>query len=336
MKDFYRILNVPSTATPQHIRKAFRVLAFAYHPDRAGADAATHDRFIEIREAYETLIHDNRRREYDEAWASFCRDQRENQQRQQAARSAADYAKTATQGTNRAYSRQSAEDAAAGAKRAFRRAPHPPPRTGPRPTEWQRPLVFDAEIFDPEVLTPGPLDVAATLEIPLEQSLRPWVYPLRLTPDIHPQSSGMVRRIRIPGKLWHGASLLVRTLGMCDPNTGERGDLRLDVVFAAPERFRFNGTSLFYDVVISPWEAALGVRLEVPTVEGHEIVEIPPIVKARHLVRLNGRGVYMNANSRGDLWVNVQVELAIPPTARAKHLMAELAKEYARARGETA
>lgn len=54
-KDFYQILNVDRAATDEEIRKSYRGLALKYHPDR-NPDPAAHQRFIEIKEAYETLM----------------------------------------------------------------------------------------------------------------------------------------------------------------------------------------------------------------------------------------------------------------------------------------
>ncbi len=62
-KDYYIILGVPATESDAGIRKAFRQLAKAYHPDRAGADSTRH--FQDITEAYEVLSDPERRREYN-------------------------------------------------------------------------------------------------------------------------------------------------------------------------------------------------------------------------------------------------------------------------------
>ena len=65
MKDYYRILGVPTVASNGDIKKAYRTLALKYHPDR-NAGAYAHDRFLEINEAYEVLSDPARRKRYDE------------------------------------------------------------------------------------------------------------------------------------------------------------------------------------------------------------------------------------------------------------------------------
>lgn len=65
MKNYYEILGVSKTATADEIKKAYRTLAFKYHPDRNPGDAAAEERFKEINTAYEILGDETKRRNYD-------------------------------------------------------------------------------------------------------------------------------------------------------------------------------------------------------------------------------------------------------------------------------
>ena len=67
-KDYYKILGLTPAATPAEIKKAYRKLAFAHHPDRNPGDPQAAARFIEISEAYETLSDPARRRSYDRTY----------------------------------------------------------------------------------------------------------------------------------------------------------------------------------------------------------------------------------------------------------------------------
>ena len=66
LKDYYQILNVSRDSSSEDIKKAFRTLAFQYHPDRNPSDSvAAEHRFKEINEAYEVLSDDRSRKLYD-------------------------------------------------------------------------------------------------------------------------------------------------------------------------------------------------------------------------------------------------------------------------------
>lgn len=71
MKDYYKILGVPSSASIAEIKKAYRALAFKYHPDKNPDNSLSESHFKEIQEAYSVLSDSNKRTAYDdERWLS--------------------------------------------------------------------------------------------------------------------------------------------------------------------------------------------------------------------------------------------------------------------------
>lgn len=81
MNDFYEVLGVPRTATADEIKKAYRKLAFKYHPDKNPGDKAAEEMFKKITAAYDVLGDENKRRQYDNG--SFNPFQEYEQQRSQ-------------------------------------------------------------------------------------------------------------------------------------------------------------------------------------------------------------------------------------------------------------
>jgi molecular chaperone DnaJ len=74
MKDYYSILGIQKTASPEEIKKAYRKLAIKYHPDKTGNDPASSEKFKEITEAYDTLSDPDKKTKYDNpvsGWAPF-------------------------------------------------------------------------------------------------------------------------------------------------------------------------------------------------------------------------------------------------------------------------
>ncbi len=71
MKNYYQILEVPKSASEIEIKRAFRLKAIKYHPDKHFGDTYFASKFIEVREAYEVLSDEGRRKTYDAEYNSF-------------------------------------------------------------------------------------------------------------------------------------------------------------------------------------------------------------------------------------------------------------------------
>jgi len=64
-KDYYKILEVPRTASPEEMKKAYRKLAMKYHPDRNKGDKTSESKFKDINEAYAVVSNAEKRKQYD-------------------------------------------------------------------------------------------------------------------------------------------------------------------------------------------------------------------------------------------------------------------------------
>ena len=94
---------------------------------------------------------------------------------------------------------------------------------------------------------------------------------------------------------------------------GVAGDLYLDVEFKPHHLYRVDGRDLYLDLPLAPWEAALGTRLEVPTLGGRVQMNIPPGSQSGQRLRLKGRG--LPGKVAGDQYLVLSI--VTPPVARS-------------------
>jgi molecular chaperone DnaJ len=124
------------------------------------------------------------------------------------------------------------------------------------------------------------------------------------------------QRIRIPGK------------GNAGPSGGAPGDLYIVVRITEHPVFKREGDDIFVLAPISISEAALGAKIEVPTIDGRALLKIPPGTQSGQKLRLREKGVpsAVKDGARGDEIVEVQVAVPMPHDEETKELLRKLAK----------
>jgi curved DNA-binding protein len=106
---------------------------------------------------------------------------------------------------------------------------------------------------------------------------------------------------------------------------GPAGDLYLRVRLRPHSRFRFHNGNLQVDVPVSPWEAALGATIEVPTLTGSSRVRLPAGSSSGRRLRVRGKGWPDRHGVRGDLYARVQIVVPKSLSERERELFEELA-----------
>jgi molecular chaperone DnaJ len=124
------------------------------------------------------------------------------------------------------------------------------------------------------------------------------------------------QRIRIPGK------------GNVGAHGGPPGDLYVIIRTGEHPVFRREGDDIYLTVPVSATEAALGAKIEVPTIDGRALLKIPPGTQSGQKLRLREKGVpsATKDGARGDEIVEVTVTVPTPRDERTKELLKELAK----------
>jgi curved DNA-binding protein len=109
-----------------------------------------------------------------------------------------------------------------------------------------------------------------------------------------------------------GAAIRLAGQGGAGVGTGKPGDLFLRIHIAPHPIFRLDGRDLLVTVLITPWEAALGAKVEVPTLDEPVSMTLPPGTQGGQRFRIRGKGLSHDGGDRGNLYATMQV--AVPKT----------------------
>lgn len=358
MADYYELLGVPRTATPDELKKAYRRQARELHPDANPGDAAAEEKFKQVARAYEVLSDADQRARYD---------------------------RFGEQGVGGAGGPNVGDmfggggglgdlfDAFFGGSGSpfggGGRGPAGPPRG--QDLEVVADVEFEQAVFGATV----PVTLRTALRCddcggsgagsgtkPVTcsecngrgqvQRVRQSMLGQMVTSTACPKCSGLGQviatpcpkcagdgrivsektyQVDVPAGVDTGSTLRLTGRGAVGPRGGGAGDLYVHIRVAAHERYRREHDDLVTDLPVSIAQASLGAKFLLPTLDGDEEIVVPPgtqpgrefVLRQRGVPRLQGRG-------RGDLRVIVQVQV---PT-KLSDFETELLKKFAESRGE--
>jgi curved DNA-binding protein len=300
-KDYYKIMGVDRKATPEEIKRAYRKLARKYHPD-VSKEKDAEAKFKELGEAYEVLKDPKKREAYDRIGQNW----REGQ-------------------------------------------PFTPP------PDWQREFDFGegfaggratgfSDFF--EALFGGGFsrhregvfhrgfqaqgeDQYARIQIDLEDAYHGATRTLALDmPEIDAHGRVIANRkmlnVKIPPGVQAGQRIRLTGQGMPGFQGGKSGDLYLEVEFNKHRYFQAKGKDILIDLPVTPWEAALGGSVPVPTLGGKVEVKIPAGSQSGTQLRLKGRG--LPGAPPGDQLVSLKIVTPPAPNEAAVALYKKMAE----------
>ena len=348
--DYYAVLGVSREATDAELKRAFRKLAQQWHPD-VNKDAAAHERFKEINEAYQVLSDPQRRQAYD----LFGR---------AGVAGAGEGFGAGFEGGFGGFGDIFDAFFGGGTGRARRGRPAPGAdlRYDLRITFEEAILGVEKEIEFPVLercptcsgsgAKPGTSpttcpqcngrgEVRTVRQTMLGQMVNVSACPRcrgegRIVEQPCETCRGDGRfekrkklRVTIPAGIDEGHQIRLSNEGEVGPRGGAAGSLYVAVHVAPHKRLSREGTELFYELGVSIAQAALGTTIKVPTIEGDEEVEIKPGTQPGTEVRLRGRGVphLRRSGMRGDLHVLINVAIPTKLNKRQRELLETYAAE---------
>ena len=306
-KDYYKVLGVGREATAEEIKRSYRKLARKYHPD-VSKEKNAEDKFKEVQEAYEVLHDPKKRTAYDQ----LGKDWRAGEQ--------------------------------------FR----PPPDWGQRfqfsfggageePGDFSD---FFSSLFGGA--TRGQFggmrgqfggraqrarhgeDRHARIDIDLEEAYQGGTRNLRLQqPEVTPDGDIAVKereiRVTIPPGVSDGQQIRLRGQGESGDRGGAAGDLYLEIHTRPHPVFRLEGRNVVLTLPVTPWEAALGAQVEVPTLGGPVQMTIPKGARTGQRLRLKGRG--LPGKPPGDQLVELEIVTGPADSPKARELYEQMRRE---------
>jgi curved DNA-binding protein len=314
MKDLYKILGLSESADEAAIKKSYRKLAKQYHPDVTGGDKKKTERFKEINEAYAVLGDAQKRREYDRLKHAPIRPDGMPE-----GFDPEEFARTFGGGGGRPGGRGGIHlggefvDMGEIFASLFGDAARREGGGGRGPGDgWARSQVRQSRGSD----------VLGTLEVTLVEAA------LGTRRKVRSASGGEVE-VQVPAGVETGGRL--RVAGQGAGGSGKNavpGDLYLDIVVQPHPHLRRNGPDIELELPVTVAEAALGARVEVPTVEGPVTLTVPAGTSSGARLRLRGRGMKKADGTRGDQIC--RVEIVAPKIMFDDHETRRLMEEIAR------
>ena len=295
-KDYYETLGVTRTASTDEIKKAYRKLAHQYHPD-VSKDPTGEEKFKEIGEAYATLKDKEKRAAYDELG------------RHPAGEEFRPPPNWSGQQNGQAYSFDDIDLSDLFA--SFSK--------GNRHTQQSRSMPIPGQ------------DYELTTQISLEDVYEGTTVELSFTVPEY-DNQGQLKRVphtfkaRIPKGVTNGQKMLLRGKGGKGANGGKDGNLYLNISFLPHRLFRVSGHDLYIDLPLTPWEAALGATVKVPTLQGAVNLKVPAGTNSGTKLRISKRGMPKHNHENGDLFAVTQIVVSANPTEQELALFKQLAE----------
>ena len=311
--DYYKILGVPKTASQEEIQRAYRTRARKYHPD-VNKDKDAEAEFKKINEANEVLKDPEKRKLYD----TYGSDWQNGAQYQNASH----WEDIFQQGNHQSGGTRTFRfggNGSFGETREFSDFFHSlfGDKSGGRQTHWRD---FDHPGRSHEA------DITITLREVISgahKSISLQSYELDAAGQAQPTRRTF--KVKIPPGVTEGSVIRLSGQGEKGSGRGVSGDLLLRIHIAPDSRFSVDGHDLHTTIAVTPWEAALGGKVEVQTVEKKVTLKVPRGSQNGRKMRIRGKGLPKKGGQAGDVIVTLQIQVPTTLSKEEEKLFKELA-----------
>jgi len=270
-KDYYKILNLETNkVTLEQIKIAYRSAAKKYHPDVNVGDRLAEDRIKDINEAYKVLSDSSAKRKYDRIWNANIGKQKNKSE----------------------YERRMNDSVFGSFFHMF---------FGDVDEKEEKQKI---KIKEKDKNAIKGENIQTEVKITIEEGF------FGLSKRISLRTvDGTMKTfdVTIPAGIRDGEKIRLIGQGKEGINGGKRGDLLIKVVIEDNKIFRLNGYDLCTDLLITPWEAALGTRLQVNSIDDSSQIFIPKGIQTGEVLKIPGKGYKTGDGKRGNLIAEVKI-----------------------------
>ena len=132
--------------------------------------------------------------------------------------------------------------------------------------------------------------------------------------------------IKIPAGIRNGEKIRLLGQGKPGENGGKHGDLFIKVNIQNSERFKLDGYNIIIELCLTPWEAALGTKLEVDTIDEKITIIVPQGTESGESLLIEGKGYKKEKGERGNLIAEVKIMVPKSLSDKEKKLFIDLSK----------
>ncbi|MFR2533841.1 MAG: DnaJ C-terminal domain-containing protein [Clostridia bacterium] len=130
--------------------------------------------------------------------------------------------------------------------------------------------------------------------------------------------------VKVPAGIRDGEKIRLIGQGKLGENGGKNGDLFIKINIQNDKRYRLEGYDMYTDLLLTPWEAALGTRVSVQAIDDQATVYVPQGIGSGEKVRIPSKGYKDGKGGRGDLVAEVKIVVPKKPTKEELEIFQQL------------
>lgn len=287
-KDYYRILELQTNRVSQtEIKTAYRELAKKYHPDVNIGNKSAEERFKDINEAYKVLSDTSSKRKYDRMWNNYIG----NKKRKGFEESKRESDSVFSDFFNMFFGNVKEN-------------------------------IEERSMKNKKVAVKGD-----NIETEIKVSIEDAYYGLSKKISLRTVNGNMKTfSVKVPAGIRNNEKIRLIGQGKEGQNGGKSGDLFIKINIEDSSKFKLDGCDLYTNLFLTPWEAALGTKTNIDSIDESVALYIPPGIQSGEKIKIAQKGYKDGKGARGNLVAEVKIMVPTNLNNAEKELFKKMAE----------